>query len=118
MTIERIRRLWYLSTVQTHSKGSLEELHELVKEITAACLDAEGIICGNCVHKIPCEKEKCPKYESGTGAMDAKTGRVFPDFKWTCLDFDWGDCPMLENSPCATCDVFCKPKNFELMMEN
>jgi hypothetical protein len=49
MTIEKMRRLWYLSTVPTHSPESLEELKELVREATIELVHTGEGICGACV---------------------------------------------------------------------
>ena len=52
MTTDKLRRLWYLSTVPTHSKESLMELHQLVREITAEQI-------GNSVCDLCANHEKC-----------------------------------------------------------
>lgn len=56
MEIEKLRRLWYLSTVPTHSKESLEELHQLVREITAEQIGnySRIPICSLCANHEKC----------------------------------------------------------------
>lgn len=73
----------------------LADLHSIVKKCDDGCV--------LCVHNHVCQGEKCPKYEKGVGAV-GKDGTEFPDFKWSCMDFDWGTCPMMENTPCNGCD--------------
>lgn len=83
MTIDKLRRLWYLSTVPTHSKESLKELHQLAREAVVdelcanselgGCLGLEeelGGPCNNCVNLEKCNlslslAEKClPRYKN------------------------------------------------------
>lgn len=56
MKIEELRRLWYLSTVPTHSPESLKELHQLVREITAEQIGNYSRIpvCDLCVNHEKC----------------------------------------------------------------
>ena len=56
-------------------------------------------ICEYCEHYIPCLGKECEKYISGIGDVEGKS----PDWKWSCEDFDFGECPMLENTPCNGC---------------
>ena len=55
MTIEKLRRLWYLSTVPTHSTDSLKELHQLVRE-AAPFLIPPALVgpCNVCVNNGAC----------------------------------------------------------------
>lgn len=55
MTIEKLRRLWYLSTVPTHSPDSLKELHQLVRE-AAPFLIPPALVgpCNVCVNSKAC----------------------------------------------------------------
>lgn len=59
--------------------------------------------CDLCGNKRECKEEKCPAYTSGIGAIDQQSGKEYPDFKWTCMDFDYGTCDFLENTPCNGC---------------
>ena len=56
MTIDKLRRLWYLSTVPTHSLDSLKELHQLVREVTAEQIEnySRIPICDLCVNHAKC----------------------------------------------------------------
>ena len=56
-------------------------------------------ICKFCENKIECKKKECEKYCEGIGDADGK----FPDWKWTCEDFDFGTCPMMIDTPCYEC---------------
>ncbi len=64
MEIEKLRRLWYLSTVPTHSRESVTELHELVREASPWLLPS-GLVgpCNVCVNQNDCiehsELAKC-----------------------------------------------------------
>ena len=60
MTIEQLRRLKSLAEMPTHSPASLEELQELVKEMTIEALlertvDGAGYICQNCIYDDKCK---------------------------------------------------------------
>ena len=54
MELEKLRRLWCLSTVPTHSPESLKELHELVREAVYLLAD-----CGNCIYYTEYGREHC-----------------------------------------------------------
>lgn len=58
-------------------------------------------ICSYCKHKIECKGEECPKYIKGRGCWDDK--RCHHDWVWSCKDFEFGTCDMLENTPCNGC---------------
>lgn len=79
------------------------------KRAEAAVQDLRSVIryadkgCELCAHYIPCTGKDCPQYISGTGAT-GQDGKQYPDFKWTCDDFEYGQCPAMENTPCNGCD--------------
>lgn len=77
------------------AEAAIADLREVVKQTDDGCK--------LCIHNHVCLEEKCPKFECGVGAV-GKDGTEFPDFKWSCTDFDWGTCSMLENTPCNGCD--------------
>jgi len=58
MDAERLKRLFYLSTVTTHSSGSVKELHDLARE---AVFLLTGIGCVACAYKNRPIKEHCAK---------------------------------------------------------
>lgn len=57
-------------------------------------------LCDICKNYIKCEKEKCKKYMSGDRGFINGSPVMF---KWTCEDFDYGTCPILENTKCNGC---------------
>ena len=63
--------------------------------------DFVGDTCKYCLHHKECEGKKCTDYFDGIGMSDEK-GNYYNQ-KWTCMDFNWGDCPSLENTPCKDC---------------
>ena len=85
----------------------MERCHKLEEDFTELLMDSENI-CHYCKNNIVCKSEKCEKYCEGVGGY-GQDGRHFPDWKWTCKDFDFGTCPLLENTPCNECfDNNCK----------
>ena len=55
MTIDKLRRLWYLSTVPTHSPDSLKELHQLVREAAPFLIQPDMVgPCNVCANKDKC----------------------------------------------------------------
>lgn len=71
-----------------------EDFHELVMK--------SANICDYCKHNTECKGKDCPKYISGKGCID-ENGKELPDWEWDCMDFDFGTCPMLEDTPCNDC---------------
>lgn len=62
--------------------------------------------CEHCVYnkEVQCLEKQCPDYTEGVGVVDANDpSKVYPDFPWSCLDFDYGDCPHMDNTPCHGC---------------
>ena len=60
MKIKQLRQLKRLAEIPTHSPESLEELQELVKEMTIESLlertiDGAGYICQNCIYEDKCK---------------------------------------------------------------
>lgn len=55
MEIEKLRKLWRLSTVPTHSPESLKELHQLVREAAPFLIPPDWVgPCNVCVNKDKC----------------------------------------------------------------
>lgn len=77
------------------AEAAVADLHSVIKK----CDDE----CKLCAHYFECQHEKCPMHEEGVGAV-GKDGTEYPDFKWSCEDFDWGTCSMAKNTPCNGCD--------------
>ena len=66
-------------------------------------------ICDYCLNKIECKGEDCPNYENygnkGFFVCTDGTQSSEQEFSYdmTCEDINYGDCPMLENTPCHGC---------------
>lgn len=60
MEIEKLRRLWYLSTVPTHSKESLTELHQLVREAAPKLVPSRFVVCDLCLNREDCISKGTP----------------------------------------------------------
>ena len=58
-------------------------------------------ICSYCKNNIECKGKDCPKYVEGKGCWDDK--RCYHDWVWSCKDFNFGTCDMMENTPCNGC---------------
>lgn len=58
-------------------------------------------ICKFCKNNIECKGKECPKYIEGRDCWDDK--RCHHDWAWSCKDFNFGTCDMLENTPCNGC---------------
>ena len=102
MEIEKLRRLWYLSTVPTHSPASLTELHELVKELVSETLSYENDgRCIFCKNYIFCNPSNC-------------VDRVKIQKHW-CNEYYYEMCPKYHDSKCKECSK--DYVNFELRME-
>lgn len=56
MDAERLKRLFYLSTVTTHSRGSVKELNDLARE---AAFHLTGIGCIACQNNADCITDFC-----------------------------------------------------------
>ena len=55
MEIEKLRKLWRLSTVPTHSPESLKELHQLVREAAPFLIPPDLVgPCNVCANKDKC----------------------------------------------------------------
>ena len=55
--------------------------------------------CTLCRHYTPCSGRSCPSFCEGVGDAEGK----YPDWHWSCEDFQYGSCPVLENTPCFEC---------------
>ena len=75
-----------------------ERCQKLEEDFTELVMQSEDI-CSYCKNKIECKGRECEKYREGIGDADGK----FPDWKWTCMDFDFGTCFLLEDTPCNGC---------------
>lgn len=58
--------------------------------------------CEYCKHHQPCDGKNCKDYIEGKTARDYKGCQH--DWEWSCMDFRYGECPKLENTPCNMCN--------------
>lgn len=73
---------------------------KLFEDLLTARCTGDTVACTVCQHDIKCRGKKCPEFICGDkGYLDGKP----VDFKWTCMDFTFGECPLLENTPCFHC---------------
>lgn len=90
-----------------NGQSAIETNRQLTKQLNAAVEDIkkavnDEILCGFCKYDSPCQGEKCDMYIEGRGMTFEKTGQYI-DEKWTCMDFKYGTCPKLEDTPCNGC---------------
>lgn len=78
----------------------LEQYRRLKKDFTELAMRSE-YICSYCKNNIECKGKECSKYIEGRGCWDDK--RCYHDWVWSCEDFNFGTCDMLENTPCNGC---------------
>lgn len=92
-TADLIRSLQaQLAESQRREKAAVENMTAVLKR------DSDDI-CAYCKNRIECEGQQCEKYSSGVGDVDGN----YPDWQWTCMDFDYGTCSLLEDTPCNGC---------------
>lgn len=95
------------STIDTSARLA-EEVFKLTdenkkyKDYIVSLLKENIDVCSYCVHDKECKGEKCEYYIEGVGAT-GENGENYPEFKWKCTDFVFGECPFLENTPCYRC---------------
>ena len=101
--IEQFQRL-IDDTINDHYIDTLEFYAErcqsLEEDFTELAMESEKI-CRYCKNNIECKGKKCDKYIEGKGCWDDK--RCYHDWIWSCEDFNFGTCDMLENTPCNGC---------------
>ena len=93
-------------TLGDHLDAAADALERLTAERDAAVEDMTAVlkrdsddICAYCKNRIECKSQQCEKYSSGVGDVDGN----YPDWKWTCMDFDYGTCFLLADTPCNGC---------------
>ena len=84
-----------------------EKFSALSKDFYEIIIKSEDV-CKYCKHYQPCEGKNCKDYIEGKGAWDDK--HCYYDWVWSCQDFNYGECPKLENTPCNGCNF---ENNFE-----
>ena len=80
----------------------LTDENKKYKDYIVSLLKENADVCSYCVHDKECKGEKCECYMEGVGAT-GENGKDYPEFKWKCTDFVFGECPLLENTPCYKC---------------
>lgn len=76
------------------------EKNAAIKDINELVLNSEDI-CEYCKNYIPCNGKDCEHYIDGVGMKD-ESGNQY-DLEWSCMDFNYGECSKLENTPCNGC---------------
>ena len=71
-----------------------------IRDVREMALKSEDT-CSYWKHDSPCIGNDCKGYIEGIGSIDEK-GNYY-NTKWTCMDFNYGACPMLKNTPCSGC---------------
>jgi hypothetical protein len=77
----------------------LDNKDKIIKFLINRLSKVDCDLCSLCKNIIACEEKKCEKYISGIGDAEGK----YPEWKWSCMDFDFGECPLMENTPCNGC---------------
>ena len=97
-----------LEQLRTENASLREQLAEsqrrgqaAVEDMTAVLKRDSDDICAYCKNRIECKGEKCERFEQGKGGTI--DGKEYPDRKWTCMNFDYGTCFLLADTPCNGC---------------
>lgn len=77
-----------------------DRCHKLEEDFTELVMKS-GNTCDYCKYNVECKGKECPKYIEGRGCTD-ENGKYY-DWKWNCEDFNFGECPLLEDTPCNGC---------------
>jgi hypothetical protein len=98
-------------TMQTalaqNGQSAMETNKQLTRKFEALLEDFKEFIlnpddtCTYCENNQPCLGKECEFYIEGNEAWDHKGCKH--DWEWSCKDFNFGECPMLENTPCNRC---------------
>ena len=100
-------RMEQLITLAENGQSAIETSQILAEKLQAAVADIKQAISGDdhcllCAHYVPCLGKECDSYTEGDKLIDEKGKYI--SWKWTCQDFDWGDCPKMDVLPCKNCD--------------
>ena len=102
--LTRHKRACFQEYVKNNNNVDYEELLDKYKRLEEDFMQLvmqSPEICSYCKNHIECKGKECPKYVEGRGCWDDK--RCHHDWVWSCQDFDFGTCDMLENTPCNGC---------------
>lgn len=93
------RLVAHIDNLKTQLNGAIEDIKTVFNT---------DDVCLLCKHYIKCEGKDCECYMSGYGLED-ENGNYIP-WSWSCIDFNFGECSKLKNTPCNGCDFI---NNFE-----
>ena len=94
-----------IATLTARAEAAEARADAAVEDMTAVLKRDSDDICAYCKNRVECESQQCEKYSSGVGDVDGN----YPDWKWTCMDFAYGTCSLLADTPCNGCfDDDCK----------
>ncbi len=79
----------------------LEEKIKIMEGVIAKLAKECDDTCNYCKHNIPCLGKECEFYEEGKGLYDSND--KYYDWKWSCIDLDFGSCDKLSDTPCYNC---------------
>ena len=91
-----------------NSQNFIEENKQLIKKINMLFQDFKEVVlesdevCKYCKYQQPCEGKSCKQYIEGVGGW--LHNEYHHDWKWNCQNFNYGECPKLENTYCNGCD--------------
>jgi hypothetical protein len=83
-----------------NNKEFEKQFKVLLKDFKEFILNHDDV-CEYCKYNQPCRGEKCDAYIKGKDAWDHNGCKH--DWEWSCEDFNFGECPKLENTPCNGC---------------
>ena len=74
---------------------------QLMEDLKMVLSEGQDDPCSFCEYQFTKCNEDCDCYQKGTGMQDEE-GNYY-NWKWTCMDWDYGTCDKLINSPCHNC---------------
>lgn len=86
-----------MSTLEEDLMNQIELMRGVINKLA---VDSDDM-CSYCMYNIPCDGKDCEYYEEGIGLRDADD--KYYDWKWSCMDFDFGTCKKLAGTPCCEC---------------
>lgn len=101
-------RMEQLVSLAENGQSAIDTNRRLTEKLAQMETDFKTAItnddyCSICKHYIPCKGKECDCYIEGEGAEDEKGNYI--SLKWTCQDFNWGDCPKMDDVPCKECKI-------------
>lgn len=74
---------------------------QLKEDLKKVLVEGKDDPCFFCKHHFHGCNENCKHYEKGNGLLDEKNN--YYDWNWTCMDWEYGTCEQLINTPCHKC---------------